>query len=123
MANCQAGQVFVGQAARDLEQVLPKLFFRIGIDQHVLRRIVHATQVARVARIATAPLTRSRLEQHHAGTGFAGHERCTQGSVAAANHQNIDRHKHFQAQGTQPRSDQNWYLRNPPSTGITAPVM
>ena len=27
------------------------------------------------------------------------------------------------AQGTKPESDQNWYLRKPPSTGITAPVM
>jgi hypothetical protein len=72
MADRQPGQVLVGQAARDFEQVLPKLFFRVGIDQHVLRRIVHAAQIAGVARIAAAPLARGRFEQHHAGTRLRG---------------------------------------------------
>ena len=121
MADRQTGQVLVGQAACDFEQVLPELFFRVGIDQHVLRRIVHAAQVTGMARIAAAPLTWCRFEQHHAGTGFTGHEGRTQGRVAAANHQNIHRHRYFQ--GTLPELDQNWYLRKPPSTGITAPVM
>jgi len=51
----QAREVFVRHAACDLEQVLPVLLFGIGIDQHVLRRIVHAAQVAGVLRVAAAP--------------------------------------------------------------------
>ena len=41
-------EVLVAVATGDLEEVLPELLFRIGIDQHVLGRIMHAAQVARV---------------------------------------------------------------------------
>src|SRR5256885_11273933 len=48
------------------EQVLPELLFGVGLDQHVLGRVVHAAQVARVAGIAAAPVARRRLQQQHA---------------------------------------------------------
>ena len=81
---------FVGDAAGDLEQVLPVLLFRVGLDQHVLRRIVHAAQVARVLRIAAAPFARRGLEQQHAGAGLARHQRGAQRGVAAADHQHVE---------------------------------
>src|SRR5690606_3873205 len=43
-----AGKLLVGNAARHLEQVLPELFFGVGVHQYVLGRVVHATQIARV---------------------------------------------------------------------------
>ena len=57
-ANGQAGHVFIGDAARDFEQVLPEFFFRVGLHQHILRGIVHAAQVAGVHRVAAAPIAR-----------------------------------------------------------------
>jgi len=94
-ADHQARQVFVGQAARHLEQVLPILFFGVGLNQHILRRIVHAAQVARVGRVAAAPGARGRFKQQHAGTGLARHQRGAQGGVATANHQDVGAHGQF----------------------------
>ena len=48
-ANHQARQLFVGDATGDLEQILPIFFFGVSVDQHILRCIVHATQIACVA--------------------------------------------------------------------------
>jgi hypothetical protein len=62
-ADGQPCEVFIGQAAGDLQQVLPVLLFRIGLDQHVLRCVVHAAQVARVHGIAAAPFARRRFQQ------------------------------------------------------------
>ena len=90
VADRQPGELLVGDAAGDLQQVLPVLFFRIGLGQHVLRLVVHAAQVARVDRVAAAPFLRRGLEQQHAGTGFARHQGGAQGSVAAADHEHID---------------------------------
>ena len=89
LTDRQARHAFGGQAAGDLEQVLPEFFFGVGFGQHVLRRVMHATQVARVHRVAAAPLARRRLEHQHAGAGFARHQGRAQGSVAATDHQNI----------------------------------
>ena len=91
--DCQARQGLAGKATGDLKQVLPKFFFGVGLGQHVLRRIVHATQVARVHGVATAPFTRCGFKQQHARPGLARCQRRTQGGVAAANHQNIDFHR------------------------------
>ena len=60
-ADHEPRELLVGGAAGDLQQVLPVLLFRIGVDQHVLRRVVHAAQVARVLRVAAAPFARRRL--------------------------------------------------------------
>jgi hypothetical protein len=92
MADHQAREVFVGDAAGDFQQVLPELLFGIGLDQHVLRRVVHAAQVARVGGIAAAPGARRGFEQQHAGAGLARHERGAQGRVAAADDQDIGVH-------------------------------
>jgi hypothetical protein len=73
--------VLVGQAAGHLEQVLPELFFGVGVDQHVLRRVVHAAQVARVGRVAAAPFARRGFEQQHAGAGLARHQRGAQAAL------------------------------------------
>ncbi|MNV64220.1 hypothetical protein D3C71_1568510 [compost metagenome] len=89
-ADHQARQVFVGQPARHLEQVLPELFLRVGIDQHVLRRIVHAAQVAGVGGIAAAPGAWGGFEQQHAGARLARHQGSAQGGIAAADDQYID---------------------------------
>jgi hypothetical protein len=86
-------KVFVGLPTRHFEQVLPELFFRVGIHQHVLRGIVHAAQVAGMARIAATPLTRRCLQQLHAGAHLGSHEGRTQGGVAAADHQHIGVHE------------------------------
>jgi hypothetical protein len=85
-ANHQPRELLVGEPAGDLEQVLPELLFGIGLQQHVLRRVVHAAQVAHVHRVAAAPLKRRRFQQQHAGTGLARHQRRAQGGVAAADH-------------------------------------
>jgi hypothetical protein len=81
--------VFVGLAAGDLEQVLPELFFRVGLGQHVLRRVVHAAQVARVHRVAAAPGAGSCLQQHDAAARLARDQCRTQGCIAATNDQYI----------------------------------
>jgi len=62
-ADGEARQVFVGDAAGDLEQVLPVFFFRVGIHEHVLWTVVHATKIARMLGIAAAPFTWRRFEQ------------------------------------------------------------
>ena len=85
----EAGQGLVGLAAGDFEQVLPELFFRVGLGQHVLRGIVHAAQVARVRRIAAPPLARRGFQQQHAGPRLTRHQRGAQGGIATPNHQNI----------------------------------
>ena len=90
LANRQPRQLFVGLAAGDLEQVLPILLLRVSAGQHILRRLVHAAQIARVAGVATAPFTRRRLQQQHAGARLACHQRGTQRGIAAANDQYID---------------------------------
>ena len=92
VANGQARHVLVGEAASHFEQVLPKLFFWVGVDQHILRCIVHAAQIACVHGIATTPLKRGRLEHHDTGARFSGHQRRTQSSVATTNHQDIQTH-------------------------------
>jgi hypothetical protein len=79
----------VRQAARDLEQILPVLLFGIGIDEHVLRRIVHAADVAGMRRIATAPGPGRALRQHR-GPRLAGHQRCAKSGVSSADHENIE---------------------------------
>ena len=89
-ANRQPRQCFIGLAARDLEQVLPKLFFGVSARQHILRRIVHAAQVARVARVAAAPFARCGFQQQHAGARLARHQRCAQGGIAAAYYKYVD---------------------------------
>ena len=57
-ANREPRQFFISEPTGDLQQVLPVFLLRVGLDQHVLRRIVHAAQIARVRRIAAAPQTR-----------------------------------------------------------------
>jgi len=91
-ADGQAGQLLVGDAACDFEQVLPEFLFGVGVHQHVLRGIMHAAQIAGVARVTSAPLTRGGFEQAHARARFGGHQGRTQGGVAAANHQHIGAH-------------------------------
>src|SRR5436305_15343557 len=51
-ADGEPGEAFARIAARDLEQVLPELLFRIGLAEHVLRLIVHTAQTARALRTA-----------------------------------------------------------------------
>ena len=53
---------------------------------------MHATQIARVHRVATAPFTRRRLEHHDTGARFSGHQGGAQSSVAATNDQYIKAH-------------------------------
>ncbi len=86
----EPGQRLVRDAARDLQQVLPVLFFRIGADQHVLRAVVHATQVAGVLGVSAAPFARGRFQQQHRRAGFARHQGRAQRRVAAADYENID---------------------------------
>ena len=88
-ADREARELFVGDAAGDLEQVLPEFLFRIGVHEDILRCLVHAAEVARVLRIAAAPFAWRGFEQHDAGTGFACHQRRAQRSVAATDHQHI----------------------------------
>jgi hypothetical protein len=61
----QPGEGLVGVAAGDLQQVLPELLFRIGLEQHVLRRVVHAAQVAGVLEL---PPRHSRGEASSSST-------------------------------------------------------
>lgn len=86
----QPRQFLVGLPARDLEQVLPEFLFRVRVNQYILRRIVHASQVASVLRVATTPFTRRSLQQQHTGPRLAGHQRRAKGSIPAANDKHID---------------------------------
>jgi hypothetical protein len=88
-ADHHARQMLVGDAARDLEQVLPVLFFGIGLDQHVLGRVVHAAQIAGVAGVAAAPFARCGFKQQHAAAGFARHQRGAQGGIATTDDEYI----------------------------------
>ena len=92
VANGQSRHVLVGEAASHFEQVLPKLFFWVGVDQHILRCIVHTAQIACVHRVATTPFTRRRFEHHDTGASFFGHQRRTQRGIATTNDQDIQTH-------------------------------
>ena len=81
--------MLVGDSAGDLEQVLPVLFFGIGFGQHILRRIVHAAQIAGVARIAPAPLAGRGFQQQHAAARFARHDGGAQGGIATTDDEHI----------------------------------
>jgi hypothetical protein len=109
-------QRLVGLAGGDLQQVLPELFLRVGLGQHVLRRVVHAAQVARVHRIAAPPRHRRRFEQQHAGTAFACGQGRTERGVAAADHENIDHGVDCRRQPKAPawRSAPGRFTRQPP---------
>ena len=89
-ANRQPRQFFVSQSAGNLEQVLPEFFFGIGVEQHILRRVVHAAQIARVLRIAAAPRLRRGFEQQHRGACLARHQGGAEGGISAADYQHID---------------------------------
>src|SRR5688572_21786450 len=88
-ADDQARKMFVGVSCRHFQQVLQELFLGIRIDQHILGRIVHAAQVARVRRVAATPLTRRRFDQQHARSCFSSHQRCAKRRVATADYKNI----------------------------------
>jgi hypothetical protein len=90
IADGDPGHRLVGEPAGDLEQVLPVLLLGVGLGEHILRRLVHAAQVAGVHGVAAAPLAGRRLQQQHAGAGLAGGDRRAQRGVAAAHHQDID---------------------------------
>jgi hypothetical protein len=90
LTDHQSRQCFVGLASRDLEQVLPELFFGISLGQHVLRCVVHAAQVAGVHAVAAAPFARRGFQQQHRRARLAGREGRTQRGVAAADDQHID---------------------------------
>ncbi|MNT32613.1 hypothetical protein D3C72_1685060 [compost metagenome] len=81
--------MLVGEAAGHLQQVLPVLLFRVGLDQHVLRRVVHAAQVAGVLRIAAAPLLGRGFQQQHRSAGLARHQRGAQRGIAATDNQYV----------------------------------
>ncbi len=85
-ADREACERFVGQTTGDLEQVLPVLFFRIGFNKYILRRIVHAAQIAGVLRITAAPFARCCFEQQYRCTRLARHQCGAQGRIAAADH-------------------------------------
>jgi hypothetical protein len=59
--------------ARDLRQVLSERFFGMGVSEHLLRRVMHVTQVPVVLRITTVSFARRSLEQHDAGADFSRH--------------------------------------------------
>ena len=116
-------QALVGGAARHLEQVLPVLLFGIGIDQHILWRVVHAAQVARVLRVAAAPVARRGLEQQHRRARFARHQGRAQRGVAASDHQDVDQchSTSFRAQdSSRPARTSN--RRSAPGTRGTRPT-
>jgi len=86
-------QRLVRLATGDHEQVLPELLFGVGLGQHVLRHVVHAAQVARMARIAAAPCARRSPEQQHRCACLARDERRTMCGVAATDHEDVDHHR------------------------------
>jgi hypothetical protein len=89
-ADHEPRQRLVGDAAGHLQQVLPVFLFGIGADQHVLRRVVHAAQIAGVLRVAAAPFARGRFEQQHRSACFARHQRGAERGIAAADHEYVD---------------------------------
>ena len=88
-ADGETRQRLVGLAAGDLLQVLPELLFRVGVDQHVLWRIVHAAKVAGVLRVASAPLPRRRFQKNHRGPRLASRQRSAECGVASPNDQHV----------------------------------
>ena len=85
--------MFVGDAAGYFEQVLPVFLFGVGINQYILRCIMHAAQVAGVGGVAAAPCARCGLQQQHACPRFARHQGSAQGSITATDDQDIGVHE------------------------------
>jgi len=77
--------MLVGFAAGDLEQILQAFVFAIILDRRTQRKFVHATKVARVARVSTAIGFQSRFEDRNAGACPGGSHRGADCSVSAPN--------------------------------------
>jgi hypothetical protein len=88
-ADHEPRELLVGEAAGDLQQVLPVFLFGIGADQHVLRRVVPAAQVAHVHRVAAAPVARRGFQQQHGHARLARHQGGAQRRVAASDDQSV----------------------------------
>ncbi len=82
-------EALVGLATRDLEQVLPVLLLGIGFGQDVGGRVVHASQVARVAAVAAAEVDRRRLHHEHARPRLTRGDRRAERRVSAAQHEHV----------------------------------
>ena len=85
----ETGKLLVRLAPRHFEKVLPVFLFRVGFDEHILRRVVHAAQIAYVHRVAAAPGLRRGFQKQDGRTGLAGHQGRTKGSVAPADDKDI----------------------------------
>ena len=89
LTNHQARQGLVGLATGDFEQVLPELFFRIGLYQHILGGVMHAAQIAGVGRVAPSPFARRSFEHQHASPSLARHQCRAQSRIASTNDQYV----------------------------------
>ncbi len=89
-ADGHAREALVGDPAGDLDEVLPVLLFRIGVDEDFQRRVVHAAHVARVPAVAAAKRHRRHFEHQHREARAARRERGAQGGIPAAQHQQVE---------------------------------
>ena len=81
--------MFIRLATRHLHQIGEVFLFGVAFDQWAQGAMVHAAEVAGVARIA-APVGFCRgLKDQHAGTVFGGGDRGTKRRIAAADHDDI----------------------------------
>ena len=90
-ANHQSGQPLVGRAAGDAAQILPKLLFAVSIGDEFGGRPVHITNIAGVAAVAAAKISRRAFEHNHPGPGAPRRDRRAQRRIAAAGNKHVIR--------------------------------
>ena len=90
-ANHQSSQPLVGRAAGDAAQILPKLLFAVSIGDEFAGRPVHVTNIARMAAVAAAKVSRRAFEHNHPGAGAPRRDRRAQRRIAAAGDKHVIR--------------------------------
>ena len=85
-----AGQRFIGEAAGNLQQILPELLLGIGARQDLGGGVMSAAHVAGMAGVAAAIEFRRAFQHQHRCARPPPADRGAQRSVAAADHQHVE---------------------------------
>ena len=85
----EACQLAVCDAARHPHEIIKIFLETVGIGQHVGRRFMHGTQVARMPRIATTHVARGRLDDQNRASGLGRRYGGAKPGIAGADHKNV----------------------------------
>jgi hypothetical protein len=85
----EPGQILVGTALGDQEEIVPELILGVGTGEDFGRGVVGAAHVAGVARVA-APVELGRpFQDKHRGAGVPGADRRAERRISPAYHQDV----------------------------------